>query len=152
MSLGLDASDEASGVKRIPRMDSAFPHDDAIYGFTSGVLSTSRPWRVLFCLQKGRCIALGEGRTSLPAKPARKRCVLRQAMGEVNLRRGWAGGSLGPTPVKVNPANRLLLLMPYDRRPLLAASRHIKDDLHAAKTRLRVAPGYLIFAEHDAVL
>ena len=94
----------------------------------------------------------GEGRTSLPAKPAIKRCVLRQAMGEVNLRRGWAGGSLGPTPVKVNPANRLLLLMPYDRRPLLAASRHIKDDLHAAKTRLRLAPGYLFFAEYDAVL
>ena len=95
---------------------------------------------------------VGEGRISLPAKLVIKRCVRRQAVGEVTLRRGWAGGSLGPTPVKVNPANRLLLLMPYDRRPLLAASRHIKDDLHAAKTRLRVAPGYLFFAEHDAVL
>ena len=152
MSLGLDASDEASGVKRIPRMDSAFPHDGNIYGFTSGVLSTSPLGRVLFRRRKGRCIALGEGRTSLPAKPAMKRCVLRQALGEVNLRRGWADRALGPTPVKVNPANRLLLLMPYDRRPLLAASRHIKDDLHAAKTRLRLAPGYLFFAEHDAVL
>lgn len=52
----------------------------------------------------------------------------------------------------MNPPDGIPLLVPYDRGPVFAASRDVKNDFHAAQSGLVMASGYFGLAEHDAML